>query len=230
MTLSNVIAQRTVFGKRAIVTDNSSNDAVRITQTGSGNALVVEDTASPDPSPFVIDSTGNVSIGNLPPTPFNARLNVVNDVFCSKFQGGNNFYLGRANGSASAPTTVANGDQLGRILASGHDGTTFRGSSEINFSTDGTIAANSMPGKIIFSTAPAGSSTNLERMRITSAGNVGVGETNPQARLHVDGTLRLDISETATASAGGATLPAAPAGFIEVNINGNARKLPFYAT
>lgn len=229
MTLTDIIAKITLFSKRIIVSDNSANDAVRITQTGSGNALVVEDIASTDPSPFTIDSSGNVSIGVLPPTPFSAKLNVVNDVFCSKYQGQNNLYIGRANGSATAPTTVANGDVLGRIFAAGHDGTTFRGSSQIEFSTDGTISANSMPGKIILSTAPAGSSTNLERMRITSAGNIGIGEANPQARLHVDGTLRLDVTETATATAGGATLPATPVGFIEVNINGNARKIPFYA-
>ena len=32
-----------------------------------------------------------------------------------------------------------------------------------------------------------------------------------------------------TATAGAATLPAAPVGFIEVNIAGTIRKLPYYA-
>ena len=43
--------------------DNSANDAVRITQTGSGNALVVEDSTSPDSTPFVIDNNGGIGIG-----------------------------------------------------------------------------------------------------------------------------------------------------------------------
>lgn len=51
-----------------IVTNNSSNDAVRITQTGTGNALVVEDSANPDSSPFVVDASGNVGIGMTVPT------------------------------------------------------------------------------------------------------------------------------------------------------------------
>jgi hypothetical protein len=42
---------------------NTSSDLVRITQTGSGNAFVVEDLTNPDSTPFVIDSSGNVAIG-----------------------------------------------------------------------------------------------------------------------------------------------------------------------
>jgi|DEB0MinimDraft_4_1074332.scaffolds.fasta_scaffold26992_2 hypothetical protein len=45
------------------VSGSDSGDLVRITQTGSGNALVVEDSANPDSTPFVVDSSGNVGIG-----------------------------------------------------------------------------------------------------------------------------------------------------------------------
>lgn len=44
---------------------NSSSDALRITQTGSGNALVVEDSANPDATPFVITSDGSLGIGTV---------------------------------------------------------------------------------------------------------------------------------------------------------------------
>ena len=47
----------------AMIEGSSSGDLVRITQTGSGNALVVEDSANPDSTPFVVDSSGNVGIG-----------------------------------------------------------------------------------------------------------------------------------------------------------------------
>lgn len=46
-----------------VVSVNSSSDALRITQTGAGNALVVEDSANPDASPFIVDTTGNVLVG-----------------------------------------------------------------------------------------------------------------------------------------------------------------------
>lgn len=41
--------------------------ALRITNEGSGNALIVEDSANPDSTPVVIDSSGNVGIGTSTP-------------------------------------------------------------------------------------------------------------------------------------------------------------------
>jgi hypothetical protein len=49
------------------VSDNSANPAVTITQTGTGAALLVEDSASPDATPFVITAAGNVGIGTSAP-------------------------------------------------------------------------------------------------------------------------------------------------------------------
>ncbi len=49
------------------VSGSDSGDLVRITQTGSGNALVVEDSANPDSTPFVVDASGNVGVGTSSP-------------------------------------------------------------------------------------------------------------------------------------------------------------------
>ena len=49
------------------VDGSSSSELVRITQTGSGNALVVEDSANPDGTPFVVDSSGLVGVGVTSP-------------------------------------------------------------------------------------------------------------------------------------------------------------------
>jgi hypothetical protein len=55
-----------VVGAAAIL-DNSSSDALRITQTGAGNALLVEDATSPDATPFVVTGAGNVGVGTTTP-------------------------------------------------------------------------------------------------------------------------------------------------------------------
>ena len=57
-----------------VLSVNSASDALRITQLGSGNALVVEDEANPDSSRFQIDSTGRVSIGTTTPGVSNLRI------------------------------------------------------------------------------------------------------------------------------------------------------------
>jgi hypothetical protein len=56
---------------------DDSSDAVRITQTGTGNAFVVEDSFTPDTNPFVITSLGRVGIHNPSPS---SELDVVGDV------------------------------------------------------------------------------------------------------------------------------------------------------
>ena len=61
-------------GTQSIFLGNSSSDLVRITQTGTGNAFVVEDDTNPDSSPFVIDASGNTGIGTLTPT---TKLDVI---------------------------------------------------------------------------------------------------------------------------------------------------------
>ena len=38
----------------------------------------------------------------------------------------------------------------------------------------------------------------------------------------------LNFTGASTATAGSATLPAAPAGFIEVTVNGESKKVPYY--
>jgi hypothetical protein len=38
----------------------------------------------------------------------------------------------------------------------------------------------------------------------------------------------LNFTSASTATAGSATLPAAPAGFIEITVNGESKKVPYY--
>jgi hypothetical protein len=50
------------------ITSDSSNPALKITQTGFGLALRVQDAADPDATPFAVDSNGNVGIGTASPS------------------------------------------------------------------------------------------------------------------------------------------------------------------
>jgi hypothetical protein len=48
------------------ITVSDAETALKVTQTGSGNAFVVEDSESPDSSAFVIDNQGRVGIKKIP--------------------------------------------------------------------------------------------------------------------------------------------------------------------
>jgi hypothetical protein len=51
------------FGGPTIISTSSNMAGLRITQTGTGNALLVEDSTNPDSTPFVIDASGRVVVG-----------------------------------------------------------------------------------------------------------------------------------------------------------------------
>jgi len=192
---------------------NSSSDALRITQTGAGNALVVEDSANPDSTPVVIDSSGNTIFGNT--TTFDVISPQTGTAASTRLQyastsGANNSTFAISNWSTSG-TSVAGGivfaksksgtvgtqtggivainDRLGLLDFQGSDGTSFVRAARIEAEVDGTPGTNDMPGRLVFSTTADGASTPTERVRIDSAGKVTIaGELAVGGNLTVNGT------------------------------------------
>jgi hypothetical protein len=54
-------------GDSYVMVVNATTPALRITQTGTGDSILVEDSANPDSSPFVVTATGDVGIGTTSP-------------------------------------------------------------------------------------------------------------------------------------------------------------------
>ena len=63
---------------------------------------------------------------------------------------------------------------------------------------------------------------NLARAIINTSGNVCVGNVAPASKLHVDGDLTVTNATTAASAAAGVQ------GYLVVNINGTARRIPYY--
>jgi hypothetical protein len=55
-----------VFGSPQIIDTTNTAAALRITQKGTGNAITVEDSTSPDSTSFVVDQFGKVGVGIAP--------------------------------------------------------------------------------------------------------------------------------------------------------------------
>jgi hypothetical protein len=201
---------------RAVVSDSSTSDALRITQTGTGNALVVEDSANPDATPFVVDTNGRVVSGSSTALIFNSSTYL--GYFLAS---GTNFPLavGYAASSSVGPrilltknrsvdwassTVVVSDDILGQVEFSGADGTNYIPGARITAAVDGTPGSLDMPGRLVFSTTADGASTPTERMRINNAGNVGIGTASPGALLNVVANTSTDavrITQTGTGNA-----------------------------
>lgn len=109
------------------------------------------------------------------------------------------FWLGKSrNGTIGAHTIVQNGDSLGGFIFQGSDGAVLRQAASIGVNIDGsTVDSTSMPGRISFSTTPSGSISAVERVRISSDGNVGVGTSSPTVNLDVVGHIRAQSNSTA---------------------------------
>ena len=125
-----------------VIDVNSSSNALRITQTGAGNALLVEDSTNPDSTPFVVDASGNAIQGYTALLSFTAPAGTLTPTVQSISQAsslsqgiastthvssgnGPNIVFGKSRGaSASSPTIVSSGDVSGNLIFSGYDGAT----------------------------------------------------------------------------------------------------------
>ena len=98
--------------------------------------------------------------------------------------------LGRHRNSTvgGTPTIVQDGDALGAVMFSAGDGTDMRtAGAKIHAEVDGTPGSNDMPGALVFSTTPDGSSTpgsSNERLRIDKDGSV-TKPTNPLLKTNM---------------------------------------------
>jgi hypothetical protein len=178
------VANLTVTGSE-IISVNTSTDALRITQTGTGNALVVEDSSNPDSSPFVVEATGDVLIGSATAIPGafsdTGKLQIAqntgealqqNFTFINSAAGSVAYFNKSRSGTIGVNTIVQSGDAIGQIVFAGADGASYIRAAVILVEVDGIPGLNDMPGRLVFSTTADGASNPTERMRIDNVGNI----------------------------------------------------------
>jgi hypothetical protein len=127
-----------------VVSMSSTSTALRVTQTGTGSALVVEDSSNPDSSPFVVSATGNVGLGTSAPS---VKLEVIgtgyfsNNLFVDGLFSAGNTIESTAGGfvfpDATTQTTAAS------AIAVSDEGTQLTpAATSLNFTGAGVTATN----------------------------------------------------------------------------------------
>jgi len=138
--------------------------------------------------------TLNVGVGTAAPASVmhvvteadDATNDFLLDGFSSVATAGAEFVTRRARGTAAAPADVAVGDDLGGIKFFGYRGGAFLEGATIDPEVDsGPVVAGQVPTTLSFRTA------GVQRLSITSTGNVGIGTTTPTEKLDVSGNARV---------------------------------------
>jgi hypothetical protein len=189
-----------VSNNQVSVTSSSSSDAFKVTQTGTGNAFVVEDSASPDSSAFVIDANGSVGIGTSSLTAINLSLSksitgastAYNQFNNSTIQSDvitNAYGIFQKLNTASATFTVANANAFyaeGITIGANSSVTNafgFRVPSNFTTATNGNFAFHSnLPVNALKNWAFYGSGTAPSFF----GGNICIGSTNSTATRTVE--------------------------------------------
>lgn len=138
-------------------------------------------------------ASGNVGIGSSP-TSNNLDIyssGVVNVLLrgdtgaifstarSSNDSGGCSVALRKARGTSASQLAVASGDTLGNLNYQAFGGTNIRTIAFVRGVVDTYTSDTDISSILTFATTPSGSSSASERMRIDSAGNVGIGISNP---------------------------------------------------
>jgi len=194
LVTDDLITINGAIGAGVVIDGSSTIPALRVTQTGAGNALLVDDDTNPDSTPFVIDTNGRIitgatasisgfSTGAVIPriqelgTDANGAALGLALFNSSTAQIGPSLELARSYATSGVGSFVAvpAGALLGTVNFSAANGSTFQPAATIRGVADGAVFTTSAPGYLSISTIPALSTTLVERLRVNSDGNIIVG-------------------------------------------------------
>ena len=140
-----------------------------------------------------ITSEGKVGIGLTAPLG-SLHIASISSNFADRMSNtaneGANFIFRKARGTVAAPLVVQNGDELGKFIVAGYDGSGYIMTGGISGIVNGVVAAGSIPTDLVFgvNSVNMGNPTSNEAMRITNTRNVGIGSNAPAVRLEVSGS------------------------------------------
>ena len=175
-------------GTLTIAAPNTNTDRIITLPDASGTLLYVD------------SATGRVGIGTNAPSTLLDLYNATTSAITLTGDGTTAIVLVRSSNDASGPAlnfrkargtigsriAVNSGDQIATSNYTAYDGTNLVAVSQIQGRVETITGTDNVSGILSFFTRPDGAGAALaERMRISSAGNVGIGTTTPTQKLSV---------------------------------------------
>ena len=222
-TSSNRVGIRTTNPSFPLEVDGGTGDGIKIKAGNTSNDDSFLIANSSNTTLFLVDGGGKVGIGTNGPTQ---KLDVNGNVTANRYYSSisTTFYLDPSDSTTAA--RLAGGLEIGYGSAGEYrievgEGRTGNGYAYVDLVGDTTYSdyglriirnnsgANTSSqfihrgtGTLNFKNWDAANMTfdtsNIERMRITSAGNVGIGTTNPGAKLDVNNEVQIDTYSAGT--------------------------------
>ena len=145
----------------------TSSDMVRITQLGTGNALVVEDETNPDSSPFVVTASGSVGIGT---TNTSSSFEILTSLYPTA----------KVNSTYTSASRQYTSVFFGPVVAN-------------KTSTIGNVNDTVTPTNSFFHITPYGKTEGSSLTINNTSGNIGFGTTTPEEVFHLGGASNKQI-------------------------------------
>lgn len=212
-TGSNTFVGNQVVSGSFIIETASSAATLRVTQLGSGEAIRVEDSTTPDSTAFIVDSSGSVGIGTFAGNTVTAPLYPLHVIAPSGVDARMVFdgkQLGNAAANANITIAADTDDKVASLSFLDRNSTAYSGTSTYNgpvvgFLLDRSGSSNPLATgnrrndfhiysgfanrSIIFYTSASDGNTSVNvpgkpRLAITGS-NIGINTTSPKVALHV---------------------------------------------
>jgi len=163
-------------GDSYVMVVNATTPALRITQTGTGDAILVEDAANPDSSPFVVTAAGDVGIGTSSP---GYKLDVSGQV--RALEGGTGSGDGGligSTGSASGNAGVlfqTNATSRWNLTTQGTNGASLR---FYNYALASTVATFDASGNLGLGVTPSAWGSGFKAFQVGTTGGLAGGNNS----------------------------------------------------
>lgn len=191
--------------------------AVAILTTGSGGGGLVERARVDHAGRVLVGYTAAIATGGGTPTlqthGVTASASAISATIWGSLATGTDVSINKSrSGVVGTFGIVQQNDVIGAFVFRADDGTAFVSAASVQGIVTGVPAAGDMAGALVLRTTPAGAAATVERVRVTSAGFVGVGTSSPAAILEIaqslGTTLRISATKNDAAWSGGQVLGA----------------------